>query len=103
MLQTGPGLPGCLSLGSLDPRAHSGSEEVQRVDPHVAGEQHIEAAEPEQLAAVAGHGSLGGQEEWFWSWYLACAVSICLLPPAHSEPQRDLASPVTFEIPCTGL
>ena len=56
----------------LGPRARSGSEKVQRVNPHVAGEQHIEAAEPEQLAAVAGHGSLGGREEWFWSWWLCC-------------------------------
>lgn len=35
------------------------SEEVQRVDSHVPGEEHVEAAEPEQLAAVAGHGFLG--------------------------------------------
>lgn len=34
------------------------SEEVQRVDSHVPGEEHVEAAEPEQLAAVAGHGFL---------------------------------------------
>lgn len=55
------------------------AQEVQRVDPHVAGEQHIEAAEPEQLATVAGHGSLGGREEWFWSWCLA--VCCFHLPP----------------------
>lgn len=31
---------------------------MQRVDPHIAGEEEVEAAEPQELAAVAGHGSL---------------------------------------------
>lgn len=38
------------------------SEKVQRVDSHVAGEEHVEPAEPEELAAVAGHGSLEESE-----------------------------------------
>lgn len=32
---------------------------MQRVDSHVPGEEHVELAEPEKLAAVAGHGFLG--------------------------------------------
>lgn len=62
-LQTHPGLPGHFSLCSLGLRALPGSEEVQRVDSHVPGEEHIEVAEPEQLAAVAGHGSLEESED----------------------------------------
>lgn len=38
------------------------SEEVERVDSHVPGEEHVEAAKPEELAVVAGHGSLEGPE-----------------------------------------
>lgn len=62
-LQTHPGLPGHFSLCSLGLRALPGSEEVQRVDSHVPGEEHVEVAEPEQLAAVAGHGSLEESED----------------------------------------
>lgn len=40
-------------------RLRQASEEVQGVDSHVPREEHVEAAEPEQLASVAGHGSLG--------------------------------------------
>lgn len=36
-----------------------GSEAAQGVDPQVPGEEHVQAAEPEELAAVAGHGFLG--------------------------------------------
>lgn len=32
---------------------------MQRVNSHVAGEAHVEPTEPQELAAVAGHGSLG--------------------------------------------
>lgn len=35
---------------------------MQGVDSHVPGEEHVEAAKPEQLAAMAGHGSLGEAE-----------------------------------------
>lgn len=39
-----------------------GSEAAQGVDPQVPGEEHVQAAEPEELAAVAGHGFLEESE-----------------------------------------
>lgn len=53
-----PSRPASWSLLSLFP----GSEGVQRVDSQVPGEEHVEPAEPQELAAVAGHGPLQESE-----------------------------------------
>lgn len=54
-----PRLPGRFSpLVPWIQKGFPALEEVQRVDSHVAGEAHVEAAEPQELTAVAGHGSL---------------------------------------------
>ena len=67
------------------------SEEVQGVDSHVSGEEHIEAAEPEQLAVVAGHGSL---EEAKKTSQKTCIASLLsspeVLPPMNTPHANNL-------------
>lgn len=74
-----PGLPGVFSL--FVPwirRGFQASEEVQRVDSHVPGEEHIELAEPEKLTAVAGHGSLEESKTSYRTLSLTVSVSSVL-------------------------
>lgn len=74
------------SLCSLDQKRFQASEEVQRVDSHVPGEEHVELAEPEKLAAVAGHGFLEESKTSYGTFSLGQFLYLQFCLPPNNTP-----------------